>query len=139
MASISKKTRLKVAQRAKFCCEYCLSQEKYSPDYFSVEHIIPRAKKGSDALDNLALSCLTCNGHKYTHVEAIDTVSGILTPLFNPRMDIWEQHFCWSDDLSILTGITPTGRATIERLRLNRASVVNIRVVLAAIGKHPVA
>jgi HNH endonuclease len=129
---------LTIAERAKFCCEYCLSQEKYSPDYFSVEHIIPRAKKGSNALENLAFSCLTCNGHKYTHTEAIDPVSGILTPLYNPRIDIWEQHFCWSDDFSMLTGITPIGRATIERLRLNRESVVNIRVILAAIGKHPI-
>jgi HNH endonuclease len=138
MANTPKKTRLTVAQRAKFCCEYCLSQEKYSPDYFSVEHIIPRVKKGSDALENLAYSCLACNSHKFTSIEAIDPISGILTNLYNPRIDIWEEHFCWSDDFSILTGITPKGRATIEKLRLNRSSVVNIRIVLADIGKHPV-
>ena len=137
MANISKKTRLHIAERAKHCCEYCFSQENYSPDYFSVEHIIPRVRKGSDSLINLAYSCLACNSHKYTHIEAADPVSGILFPLYNPRVDIWENHFCWSDDYALLTGLTPKGRATIEKLRLNRASVVNLRVVLAAIEKHP--
>jgi HNH endonuclease len=137
MASISKKTRLLVAQRAKGCCEYCCSREDYSPDYFSVEHIIPRVLKGSDFLINLAYSCLACNSHKYTHIWITDPVSGILVALYNPRVDVWEQHFCWSDDYSLLTGLTPKGRATIQKLRLNRSSVVNLRVVLAAIGKHP--
>ena len=137
MANISKKTRLLVAERAKRCCEYCFSQENYSPDYFSVEHIIPRVLKGSDFIINLAYSCLACNSHKYAHIEAYDPVLGLFVPLYNPRVDVWEQHFCWSDDYSILTGLTPKGRASIEKLRLNRASVVNLRVVLAAIGKHP--
>jgi hypothetical protein len=126
-----------VEQRGHFCCEYCLSQQKYSPDYFSVEHIIPRIKKGTDDLFNLAFACLACNNHKYSHISAIDPISGILAPLYNPRFDEWTEHFCWSDDYSILTGMTPKGRATIDKLKLNRDSVINLRLVLAAIGKHP--
>lgn len=126
-----------VAQRAHFCCEYCLSQVKYSPDYFSMEHIIPTIKGGSDHLYNLAYACLACNNHKYAHISAIDPVSGVLSSLYNPRSDAWEHHFCWSDDYSILTGLTPTGRATVEKLQLNRPSLINLRLVLAAIGKHP--
>jgi hypothetical protein len=137
MANISKKTRLLVAERAKHCCEYCLSQAKYSSDYFSIEHIIPRFRKGSDFIINLAYACLACNNHKYTHIEAIDPVSGILVALYNPRIDVWAQHFCWSDDYSLLTGLTPKGRATIEKLHLNRAYVVNLRLVMTAVGKHP--
>jgi hypothetical protein len=137
MANITKKIRLSVAQRAQFCCEYCWSQQKYSPDYFSVEHIIPRIKNGTNLLPNLAYACLACNGHKYAHIEAIDPVSGILSPLYNPRIDIWEQHFRWSHDFAFLTGITAIGRATIAKLKLNRESVVNLRIVLENIGKHP--
>jgi hypothetical protein len=137
MANITKKTRLLVANRAAFCCEYCWSQEKYSPDYFSIEHIIPRIKNGVDALFNLAYSCMACNNHKYAHIEAIDPVSGVLFPLYNPRIDVWAEHFRWSNDYSILTGISPKGRATIDKLKLNRDSLINLRVVLAAIGKHP--
>jgi HNH endonuclease len=137
MANITKKTRLLVAQRASFCCEYCWSQAKYSPDYFSVEHIIPRIKNGVNELFNLAYACLACNNHKYVHIEAIDPVSGVLSPLYNPRIDAWEQHFRWSNDYAILTGISPIGRATVDKLKLNRPSLINLRIVLAAIGKHP--
>ncbi|MBV7331348.1 HNH endonuclease [Chloroflexi bacterium TSY] len=35
-----------VKKRAKNCCEYCWSQEEYSPDSFSIEHITPLSKGG---------------------------------------------------------------------------------------------
>ena len=137
MANITKKTKFFIAQRAAFCCEYCISQEKYAPDYFSIEHIMPQAKKGTNAIENLAFSCLACNSHKYTHTHTIDPISGILVPLYNPRTDIWDNHFRWNNDFSLITGITPIGRATIEKLHLNRISLVNLRLVLAFVGKHP--
>ncbi len=137
MASIPKKKRLFVAERAYSCCEYCISQEKYSPDYFSVEHIIPQIKDGTDEVLNLAYSCLACNSHKYISTKALDPVSGIIYPLYNPRTDTWASHFRWSVDYTQILGITPTGRATIEKLRLNRPNVINLRVVLSTIGKHP--
>lgn len=43
----------------------------------------------------------------------------------------------WSDDFTLIIGLTPTGRATIETLFLNREGVVNLRQLLYAIGKHP--
>ncbi len=46
-----------LAQRAKGCCEYCKSEIRFSADPFSVEHIIPRSKGGTDELSNLAFSC----------------------------------------------------------------------------------
>ena len=82
-------------------------------------------------------ACLACNSHKYTHTESLDPVSGIQVALYNPRIDRWESHFCWSDDFTILTGLTAKGRATIDRLYLNRNSVINLRKLLTAIGKHP--
>ena len=36
-----------VVQRAEGCCEYCQSQEDFSPDSFSVEHIIPKSEGGT--------------------------------------------------------------------------------------------
>ncbi|WP_322744466.1 MULTISPECIES: HNH endonuclease signature motif containing protein [unclassified Coleofasciculus] len=65
-----------IARRAGGCCEYCRSQARFSPDPFSIEHIIPRSKNGTDEDDNLALACQGCNNRKYTHVEARDPVSG---------------------------------------------------------------
>lgn len=137
MGKISKKVKNFVADRAKYCCEYCLSQAKFSPDYFSIEHVIPSTKAGSDELENLAYSCLACNSHKFTAVLALDPLSGLEAPLYNPRLDIWNEHFRWSGDCSELIGISATGRATIERLHLNRINVVNLRLLLTPIGKHP--
>ena len=78
-----------VTRRARGCCEYCLSQELYSPDPFSVEHVIPLAKGGTHDLENLAWSCQGCNSRKYVTIEALDQVNGQTVPLYHPRRDRW--------------------------------------------------
>jgi len=65
---LTAKLRQWVMDRANGCCEYCLSQAKFSPDPFSVEHIGLWSKGGSDLEENLASSCQGCNGHKYTRL-----------------------------------------------------------------------
>ncbi|MCB8943514.1 MAG: HNH endonuclease [Ardenticatenaceae bacterium] len=127
-----------VAQRAKYLCEYCLSQLNYSPDPFSIEHIQPLALGGKNRLHNLAFSCQGCNGRKYTSTSAIDPITGQTVPLYHPRQHQWAEHFMWSDDETLIIGLTPIGRATIVKLELNREGVVNLRELLHAIGKHPV-
>jgi len=72
----SARLRTQVTERANNCCDYCLSQARYAPDSFSIEHIIPRAKNGKTMLNNLALACQGCNNHKYSYAEAIFPVSG---------------------------------------------------------------
>ena len=129
--------RQTVFLRAGGCCEYCASQAKFSPDSFSIEHIFPRSVGIIDDLDNLALSCQGCNNRKYIHTTAPDPITGELVALFHPRRQRWAGHFAWSDDFSLVIGLTPTGRATIEKLKLNRQSVVNLRRVLRDSGKHP--
>lgn len=126
-----------VVDRAGGSCEYCRSQARFSPDPFSIEHIIPRSRGGTDHLDNLALACQGCNSRKYTDVDAIDPVSGKCVPLFHPRQHRWSDHFAWNDDFTLVIGLTPTGRATVERLQLNREGVVNLRRALHSVGAHP--
>lgn len=79
---IPREVREFVAERAGFCCEYCLSQEDCCPDSLSVEHIHPVVR------------------------------------------------------LRII-GLQPIGRATVERLELNRRGVLNLRFALIQIDKHP--
>jgi len=110
---------------------------RYSPDPFAVEHIVPRVAGGGNAPSNLALSCQGCNNLKFVSIEAVDPVTGVMVPLFHPRQQRWSQHFLWSQDTTVVVGWTPIGRATVERLRLNREGVVNLRRVLATIGQHP--
>jgi hypothetical protein len=129
--------RRQVEERAGGCCEYCRSQNSCSATSFSVEHIIPRSKAGSDQLSNLALSCQGCNNAKFTAIDAIDPSTGQRASLFHPRNDRWSEHFAWSHDFLLILGLTPTGRATIDRLQLNRDGVVKLRRILRNAGEHP--
>ncbi len=92
---------------------------------------------GTDDLFNLAWSCLCCNNIKHISVTAFDPETEQVVPLFHPRQDVWEDHFKWSEDTTLMIGKTPVGRATIARLQLNRFGLVNYRRVLAAAGEHP--
>lgn len=134
---LSAQLRQLVIDRANGCCEYCLSQVKFSPDPFSIEHIVPRSKGGSDLEENLAFSCQGCNGHKYTATEGIDPINGELAVLYNPRLHQWDEHFVWDETFSRIIGYTAIGRATVERLCLNRSGVVNLRQVLRKLDRHP--
>ena len=129
--------RQRVIERAGGCCEYCRSQSAYATQSFSVEHILALAKGGMTTLDNLALACQGCNNHKYDKMEARDPGSGGFVALYHPRRDPWDEHFAWSDDYSLIIGLTPIGRATVEALLLNRKGVMNLRRVLYAHGLHP--
>ena len=134
---IPREVREFVAERADFCCEYCFSQEGYCPDPLNVEHIIPVVRQGSDAVANLAYSCQGCNNKKHAAVSAIDPMTGRRVRLFHPRKHDWDKHFIWSGDNLRIIGLTSIGRATVERLELNRPGVVNLRFALIQIGKHP--
>jgi hypothetical protein len=129
--------RQTVADRAQGCCEYCKSQERFAAQAFSVEHITPRCKGGQTTADNLAFACQGCNNHKYTKTEALDPVNGDIAPLFHPRRQHWGDHFVWADDLLYIVGLTPSGRATVEALQLNREGLVNLRRILRDAGEHP--
>lgn len=59
------------------------------------------------------------------------------TPLYHPRTMLWNDHFAWSEDTTIVIGLTPIGRATVQTLRMNRAGVVNLRQLLHTAGQHP--
>lgn len=126
-----------VSKRARGCCEYCKCRAQYSPDPFSIEHIIPLVRGGSHDLSNLALSCQGCNNRKFTSVEGEDPVNGESVSLFHPRRDRWGDHFVWNADFTLMVGVTPTGRATIEKLQLNRIGIVNLRRILLNAGLHP--
>lgn len=134
---ISARARRRIIERADARCEYCGSPLNVCPDPFSIEHILPRPAGGTDALDNLALSCQGCNNFKGIFTEAIDPITGETVPLYYPRLHRWAEHFSWSADALTLLGRTPTGRATVQRLLLNRAGVVNPRNLLFLAGQRP--
>ncbi len=126
-----------VRLRAKNCCEYCLSQEKFATQQFSIEHIFPVSKGGKTILENLALACQGCNNYKYNKIEGYDQLSNQIVSLYHPRKQNWLEHFRWNNNYDLMIGLTPTGRVTINVLRLNREGLVNLRQILYTMGEHP--
>ena len=85
---IDRRLRQRVRRRAKYQCEYCHLREAALADItFHVEHIVALKHGGTDDPENLALACDRCNLHKGTNLAGMDSVTGQLTPLFNPRRD----------------------------------------------------
>lgn len=134
---LSEEVKNIVRLRAKNFCEYCLSQEMFATQRFSIEHIFPLSKGGKTTLDNLALACQGCNNYKYNKTEGYDELSNQTVSLFHPRKDNWKDHFKWNNNYDLIIGITAKGRISIQVLRLNRDGLVNLRRILYPIGKHP--
>jgi hypothetical protein len=129
--------RRAVEERAGGYCEYCRIPTKFGVQSFECEHIIPISQGGQTTLDNLAWACGGCNRCKANRTSAIDPDSSESVPLFNPRNQKWDAHFAWSNDYTLIIGLTTSGRSTIQALRLNRPGVVNLRRVLLTVGEHP--
>lgn len=126
-----------VEERARVQCEYCRCLSYVHSDPFAVDHIIPEARQGATNESNLALSCLGCNNFKGAFQTGLDPVTEREAPLFHPRQHRWMEHFAWSEDTTRIIGLTATGRATVERLHLNRPSLINFRGALRLFGVHP--
>jgi hypothetical protein len=108
-----------VEKRARWRCEYGRAPQRVSGYRFHVEHIVPRAQGGSDGLRNRALACATCNLAKTDNEVGTDPRTGVEVRLFNPRKQVWEEHFRWAKDRQTIVGRTPSGRATVAALDMN--------------------
>jgi hypothetical protein len=102
-----------------------------------IEHVIPRARGGSDGESNLWLACSLCNRYKGDQVAGKDTLTGEAVPLFNPRTQGWSEHFRWSADGALIIGLTAVGRVTVEALQLNNEIAVAVRRNWILAGWHP--
>src|SRR5437763_1162423 len=111
-------------------CEYCRMASWLYDQPFHIDHIISRKHRGPSHLDNLAFCCLDCNAFKGTDIAGIDHETGDLCRLFNPRTDLWAEHFEWSGPL--LLGKTAMGRATVQVLNVNQSIRVRARIALIA-------
>lgn len=134
---ISIQLQARIHERSHFLCEYCHVSEKWQYVRFTVDHIIPLKRGGTDTEENLALACFHCNRRKGLRVTCRDPDSGKDVSLFHPRRHIWKDHFTWSSDRLCITGLTPIGRATVEALELNSDRVTRIRAADLAVDRHP--
>ena len=126
-----------VRQRAGQLCEYCHTSEQWQYVLFTVDHIIPVTKGGTDDEENLALACFHCNRRKSDLVAAIDPETGEIVSLYHPRQDTWQDHFVWSADKLRIVPLTAVGRATVHLLRFNRDRILAIRAEDVQVNRHP--
>jgi len=118
-------------------CGYCHSDEHLTGMALSTEHLLPRAAGGPTVRENLWRSCRAGNEHKGAQVQASDPETGDTVSLYNPRLQPWNVHFCWSRDGAQLLGRTAIGRASIEALQLNRTMLAAARRRWVLVGWHP--
>lgn len=133
--TIPAQMRQEVINRAGNCCEYCQMPQMFDPATFEIDHVIPEKMKGKAVLLNLCLACFSCNNHKGPNIAGIDPETSNKAFLFDPRNDVWTDHFSW--DGPFLRGKTFSGRATIELLQINRAFRVAHRRQLIGEGVFP--
>lgn len=130
---LREKLRLQAHNR----CGYCLAHQDYVPWVLEIDHILPKAKGGSDDENNLWLACHTCNLYKSSQTHGRDPLTGRRIKLFNPRNQQWRHHFVWSDNGTHILGRTVCGRATVIALNLNNLISVTVRRNWVKAGWHP--
>lgn len=124
-----------VVDRANGRCEYCLYPEHASLLAFEMEHIVSEKHGGVSEAENLALACPYCNRAKGADLASIDPETNELTAFYNPRTQLWRDHF-------ILRGAeilpqSPHGRVTILILQMNHPDRIQEREILIHMGKYP--
>lgn len=93
MSYIPASLRQLVTDRAENRCEYCLFPQAASLFTFEMEHIVSEKHGGLSQAENLALACPYCNRAKGSDLGSIDPLTQRLTPFFNPRTQLWTEHF----------------------------------------------
>ena len=127
--------RRTVLERAGSCCEYCLLNQADIFFAFEVDHIISLKHDGPTVSDNLCLSCPDCNRYKGSDIGSIDPQTQAYTPLFNPRTQVWEDHFRL--DGPAIEPLTGFGRVTVKLLRLNAPERIQDRELYTDLGGYP--
>lgn len=124
-----------VRARAQDRCEYCLSPESVSFFPHEPDHIVAQKHGGATGESNLALCCSLCNKHKGTDLASLDPMSGEVALLYHPRRDRWAEHFQLVG--LRIEGLSPSGRATVRLLRLNRVECLDERALLVGAELWP--
>jgi hypothetical protein len=122
-----------VRERAMQTSEYCLMPQAVRRLRFPLDHIIAKQHGGKTTLENLALCCGRCNRHKGPNIAGVDSITGQMVRLFNPRADRWDEHFRLNGPR--IDGITQIGWATVLVLHMNHPEDIAIRIELLAQGR----
>jgi hypothetical protein len=132
---IPERIRAEIARRAGYCCEYCGVHEEDAGFAMQLDHVISRKHGGASTLENLAYCCRVCNRGKGPDVASFDHATGEVIRLFNPRHDLWREHFRL--DGAEIKALTKVGEATVWTLGLNARKRLQERAGLIRMGRYP--
>ncbi|HDZ9134260.1 TPA: HNH endonuclease [Vibrio cholerae] len=107
-------------------CVYC-GKNMCSPSEAVLDHFLPKSIYPEVALDrkNLVLACRDCNAIKSNKFPVDEEGNGLL---LNPNVDDLSEHIQQSKN-GLLKGLTERGNIMIDVLNLNRASLVEQRLL----------
>jgi hypothetical protein len=125
-----------VRERAQQTCEYCLIHETDALLPHEPDHIVAVKHRGETNDSNLAWTCFTCNRAKSSDLSSIDIETKKLVRLFNPRVDVWGEHFRLERSGKIIA-LTDVARVTEFLLKLNKPEHVEIRRMLNSSRRYP--
>lgn len=60
-------------------------------------------------------------------MDGADPATGLTVRLYNPRVDLWEDHFVLDVSTAAIAGQTDVGRATAQRLKMNDSRQIEAR------------
>lgn len=123
-----------VKERASHCCEYCLVHEDDVLLPHECDHVVLQ-QHGETEAANLALACIHCNRKKGPNIASVDPETNRVIPLFNPRVDDWDEHIRLNT--AYIQRLTSIGRATLQLLDLNAFVRIRSREHLVTIGRYP--
>jgi hypothetical protein len=136
MTYVAVELRRQIIDRSGGCCEYCLLSQNDVKFSFHFEHIIAEKHKGPTMLNNLCLSCPTCNSYKGSDISSVDwDFSDNIIPLFNPRRQRWSDHFQLMG--ANIEPLTAEGRVTVFLLRLNEPERLVEHELLLLLDRYP--
>jgi hypothetical protein len=136
-AYISVELQRQIRTRYFNACAYCRTAESLTGMTFEFEHITPLSVGGETRFENLCFSCPNCNRYKANRQTAIDPLTEEIIALFHPQLQVWNEHFAWSDDGTELVGLSAVGRTTIAALRMNRSQLTWARGLWVKLREHP--
>ena len=83
----------------------------------------------------MALACQPCNRNKGSDLGSIAKESGKLIRFFNPRTDLWSEHFRLNKE--VVEPLTEIGEVTIKIPGFNEPERTKERKGLIEIGHFP--
>jgi hypothetical protein len=131
---IRAKLRRSVIERAHGVCEYCRIREVDTYLGCQIDHIVGEKHGGGTVASNLAYACTFRNRFKGSDIGSTDE-TGLFVRFFNPRTDVWSDHFEIRGD--VIEPKTNIGSVTARLLGFNSTERRIERQALILIGRYP--